>query len=127
MPDLNILVVDDSVTMRRIIVNSLGKLGYKNIIEAVDGKDALGKMYTEKVNFIITDWNMPEMNGLDFVNAIKEEASFKDIPILMVTTRSLKDDVVVALKAGVDNYVVKPFTPEVLKEKMDAVLQRKGG
>ena len=126
MADLNILVVDDSVTMRRIIINSLGKLGYKNVVEAVDGKDALGKMYTEKINFIITDWNMPEMSGLDFVSALKEEASFKEIPVLMVTTRSIRDDVVIALKSGVDNYVVKPFTPEILKDKMDAVLKKKG-
>ena len=126
MADLNFLVVDDSVTMRRIIVNSLGKLGYKDVVEATDGKDALGKLYSEKVNFIITDWNMPEMSGLEFVNAVKEDASFKELPILMVTTRSLKEDVVEALKSGVDNYVVKPFTPEILKEKMDAVLAKRG-
>jgi len=126
MPDLSILVVDDSVTMRRIIVNSLMKLGYEKVIEAKDGKDALGKMYAENIDFIITDWNMPEMNGLEFVNTLKADDSFKDIPILMVTTRSLKEDVVSALKAGVDNYIAKPFTPEVLKEKMSAVLEKRG-
>lgn len=126
MADLSILVVDDSLTMRRILTNSLGKLGYKDVLEAVDGKDALGKLYSEDINFIITDWNMPEMSGLEFVTAVREDAKFKDIPILMVTTRSLKEDVVVALKAGVDNYVAKPFTPEVLQEKMNAILSKKG-
>ena len=126
MADLRILVVDDSVTMRRIMINSLGKLGYKDVIEAVDGKDAIGKLYSEDINFIITDWNMPEMSGLDFVTAVREDEKFKNVPILMVTTRSLKEDVVVALKAGVDNYVAKPFTPEVLQEKINAILSKKG-
>ena len=126
MADLHILVVDDSLTMRRILTNSLKKLGYEDVIDAVDGKDALGKLYSEEINFIITDWNMPEMSGLEFVTAVREDAKFKDIPILMVTTRSLKEDVVVALKAGVDNYVAKPFTPEVLQEKMKAILSKKG-
>jgi two-component system chemotaxis response regulator CheY len=125
MSDMSILVVDDSVTMRRIVINSLGKLGYSKFIEAVDGKDALGKMYSEKIDFIITDWNMPEMSGLEFVTAVKKDASFKDIPILMVTTRSLKEDVMEALKIGVDNYVAKPFTPEVLGGKMQAILKKK--
>ena len=124
MSDLSILVVDDSATMRRIIINSLNKLGYSQVIEAADGKDGLGKLYSESVNFIITDWNMPEMNGMEFVTAVKKDDSLNKIPILMVTTRSLKDDVVNALKSGVDNYVVKPFTPDVLKEKMDAVLNK---
>lgn len=125
MSDMNILVVDDSVTMRRIVINSLGKLGYSKFIEAVDGKDALGKMYSEKIDFIITDWNMPEMSGLKFVTAVKKDASFKDIPILMVTTRSLKEDVMEALMIGVDNYVAKPFTPEVLGDKIQAILKKK--
>lgn len=126
MADLHILVVDDSLTMRRILTNSLKKLGYEDVIDAVDGKDALGKLYSEEINFVITDWNMPEMSGLEFVTAVREDEKFKDIPILMVTTRSLKEDVVVALKAGVDNYVAKPFTPELLQEKMNAILSKKG-
>jgi len=126
MADLNILVADDSVTMRRIIVNSLLKLGYKNIVEASDGKDALGKMFSENINFIIAEWNMPEMSGLEFVNAVRGEDSFKDTPILILTTRGLKEDVVVALKAGVDNFIVKPFTTEVLNEKIQAILKKRG-
>ena len=122
MSDLNILVVDDSVTMRRIFLNTLGKLGYANVVEAGDGKEALAKMYSEQVNFIITDWNMPEMNGLEFVQSVRGDDSFKNIPILMVTTRSLKDDIIVALKAGVKNYIVKPFTPDVLDKKIKETL-----
>ena len=121
MSDLTILVVDDSVTMRRILINTLGKLGYSNVFEAKNGKDALAKMYSEKVNFIITDWNMPEMSGLEFVQTVKSDNTFKDIPILMVTTRSLKDDIIVAMKAGVKNYIVKPFTPEVLEKKINEI------
>ena len=126
MADLNILVADDSVTMRRIIVNSLVKLGYKNIVEASDGKDALGKMFSENINFIIAEWNMPEMSGLEFVNAVRGEDSFKDTPILILTTRGIKENVVVALKAGVDNFIVKPFTTEVLNEKIQAILKKRG-
>jgi two-component system, chemotaxis family, chemotaxis protein CheY len=122
MSDMNILVVDDSVTMRKIVVNTLKKLGYANTIEAQDGKDALAKMYSETVNFIITDWNMPEMNGFELVTAVRGDPSFKDVPILMLTTRSMKEDIVSALKAGANNYIVKPFQPNVLEKKMDEIL-----
>lgn len=125
MPDLKFLVVDDSVTMRRIMINSLNKLGYDGIIEAEDGKDALAKLYSEPgINFIITDWNMPNMDGLTFVQSLKEDSSLAKLPILMVTTRSLKDDIIDAMKAGVNNYIVKPFTPQVLAEKIDAILNK---
>jgi len=124
MSDLNILVVDDSATMRRILVNTLKKLGFNNLVEATDGKDALAKMYSETVNFIITDWNMPEMSGLEFVQSIRGDDAFKNVPILMVTTRSLKDDIIIALKAGVQNYVVKPFTPDVLDKKIKETLSK---
>ena len=108
--------------MRKVVVNSLKKLGYESTVEAEDGKDALGKMYSESINFIITDWNMPNMNGLEFVQAIRNDAMFKDVPILMLTTRSLKDDIVGALKAGANNYIVKPFRPNVLQQKMKEIL-----
>lgn len=125
MPDLKFLVVDDSVTMRRIMVNSLNKLGYDGIIEAEDGKDALAKLYSEPgINFIITDWNMPNMDGLTFVQSLKEDSDLSKLPILMVTTRSLKDDIIDAMKAGVNNYIVKPFTPQVLAEKIQAILNK---
>ncbi len=123
MNDLRFLVVDDSATMRRIVINSLKRIGVEDVVEAADGKDALAKMYSENISFIITDWNMPEMNGLEFVKALKEDDAFKDLPILMVTTRSVKDDIIDAMKAGVNSYVVKPFTPEVLKGKIEQVLK----
>ncbi len=123
MPDLNILVVDDSLTMRSIITNALRKKGYNNIILAVDGNDALEKMYLEKINFIITDWMMPGMNGVEFVTTVKKDKFFKDIPILMVTSKNIKKDVVIALKAGCDNYIVKPITPDLLDTKIKEMLR----
>ena len=122
MADLKILAVDDSPTMRRIIMNTLKRAGYNDVLEASDGRDALAKMKVEKVNFVITDWNMPEMDGLAFVTALRSMGEYKSLPILMVTTRSVKDDIMEALKAGVNNYIVKPFTPDTLKEKIEQVL-----
>jgi len=120
--DLKILAVDDSPTMRRIIINTLKRAGFKDVIEANDGKDALAKMKIEDVNFVITDWNMPEMDGLTLVTNLRSSPEYKEVPILMVTTRSVKDDIVEALKAGVNNYIVKPFTPDTLKEKIEQIL-----
>ncbi len=122
MSDLKILAVDDSPTMRRIIVNTLKKAGYEDVIEASDGKDALAKLKVEEVGMVITDWNMPEMDGLTFVTNLRSTPKYAKMPILMVTTRSVKDDIVEALKAGVNNYIVKPFTPATLKQKIDEVL-----
>ncbi len=121
--ELKFLVVDDSVTMRRIVVNSLKNLGFENYVEAVDGKDAIGKLTADKkINFVITDWNMPVMTGLELTKAIRGDASLTGMPILMVTTRGVKEDIVEALQAKVSNYIVKPFTPQVLKEKIDQIL-----
>jgi len=122
MADLKILAVDDSATMRRILKNTLSRAGYTDVVEAEDGVDAWSKLQSGGFNFIITDWNMPNMSGLEFVNAVRESEKFKQIPIIMVTTRSVKDDIVAAMKAGANNYVVKPFTPNTLKEKIDKVL-----
>ncbi|MEK7774684.1 MAG: response regulator [Candidatus Zixiibacteriota bacterium] len=119
---MKILAVDDSPTMRRIIINTLKRAGFENVIEANDGKDALAKLKVEQINFVITDWNMPEMDGLTFVTTLRSTPEYAKMPILMVTTRSVKDDILEALKAGVNNYIVKPFTPETLKEKIDQVL-----
>ena len=126
MSSLKILAVDDSPTMRRIIVNTLKRAGYEDVTEASDGKDAIAKMKVEPFNFVITDWNMPEMDGLTFVSQIRSLDEFKDMPILMVTTRSVKDDIIEAMKAGVNNYIVKPFTPETLGEKINQVLKSVG-
>ena len=121
--ELKFLVVDDSVTMRRIVNNSLKSLGYTNVVEAGDGKDALSKLAADNsINFVITDWNMPVMSGLELSQAIRSDSKLNNLPILMVTTRGVKEDIVQALAAKVNNYVVKPFTPQVLKEKLDQVL-----
>ncbi|GAB4336166.1 MAG: response regulator [Calditrichia bacterium] len=120
--DLKFLVVDDSMTMRRIIVNTLKNLGYSNFVEAEDGKDAYAKLYAENPNFIITDWNMPNMTGLEFVKAVRQDETYANIPILMVTTRGMKQDILEALKAKVNSYIIKPFTPQTMKEKIQQIL-----
>ena len=118
------MVVDDSSTMRRIIKNTLNRLGYKDLLEAADGAEAweLMKAHKDEIGVLITDWNMPNMNGLELVKKVRSQAEFEDIPIIMVTTEGGKAEVITALKAGVNNYIVKPFTPQVLKEKLEAVL-----
>lgn len=120
---LKFLVVDDSVTMRRIVSNSLKNLGYDNLVEAVDGKDALAKLAADtNINFVITDWNMPVLSGLELTKAIRGDEKLNNVPILMVTTRGVKEDILEALQAKVNNYIVKPFTPQILKEKIDQIL-----
>lgn len=120
---LKFLVVDDSVTMRRIVANSLKNLGYENIVEAVDGKDALAKLAADStINFVITDWNMPVFTGLELTKAMRADELYAKMPILMVTTRGVKEDIIEALQAKVSNYIIKPFTPQVLKEKIDQIL-----
>lgn len=124
---MKFLVVDDSPTMRRIVINALKNFGFNEIVEAEDGQDGLAKLHADKVDFVITDWNMPVMTGLELTKAIRSTESLKHLPILMVTTRGLKQDIIEALQAKVNNYVVKPFTPQVLKEKIDAVLKAING
>ncbi len=120
---MKFLVVDDSATMRRIVGNSLRNLGYQNFVEAGDGKDALEKLAADgEINFIITDWNMPVMSGLELTKAVRSNPKFEHLPILMVTTRGVKEDIIQALQAKVNNYIIKPFTPQILKEKIDQVL-----
>ncbi len=123
MPPTNIkiLVVDDMSTMRRIVKSILNQLGFTNIEEAENGKQALAKLKAEKFDFVVTDWNMPEMDGLELVKAIRSDDELKNIPVLMVTAEGKKENVIEALKAGVNNYIVKPFTPEVLKEKIEKI------
>jgi two-component system, chemotaxis family, chemotaxis protein CheY len=118
---MKFLVVDDSATMRRILVNSLQRIGYVDFVEAGDGQEALAK-FDASIGFVITDWNMPNMSGLDLARSLRAHADGKSVPILMVTTRSVKEDIIAAIEAGVNNYIVKPFTPQLLKEKIDAVL-----
>lgn len=118
---MRFLVVDDSATMRRIVVNSLQRVGYTDVVEAGDGKEALDKL-DPSVGFIITDWNMPNMSGVELAQAVRAKDDYQHLPILMVTARSVREDIMTALEAGLNNYIVKPFTPQVLKEKIDALL-----
>lgn len=114
---MKILVVDDSSTMRRIIINSLKTMGQEDVIEAGDGVEGVNQMQANSdVGLVLTDWNMPNMNGLEFLTKIRE--TNKDTPIVMITTEAEKSNVVTAIKAGANNYIVKPFTPDVLKEKI---------
>jgi len=120
-PNIKILVVDDFKTMRKIIKNILTQLGFKNIIEADDGTTALELLKKQKVDLIISDWNMPKMNGLELLKSIRSDDNLKDIRFIMVTAEAQKESVIEAIKHGVNQYVVKPFTPETLKEKLEKV------
>lgn len=122
MADLKILIVDDSPTMRRILVNTVVKAGYPNCAEAEDGKDALAKLMAGDYDLLMTDWNMPNMNGLELTEAVRTDAKFKDLPILMVTTRNMKEDIVNAIKLGVNGYIVKPFDAKTLNAKINEVM-----
>ncbi|MDP1784334.1 MAG: chemotaxis response regulator CheY [Sulfuricurvum sp.] len=124
---MKLLVVDDSSTMRRIIKNTLARLGYEDVLEGEDGVQGWNVLNENPdLGMLITDWNMPEMNGLELVKKVRADARFTDLPIIMVTTEGGKTEVITALKAGVNNYIVKPFTPQVLKEKLAAVLGTEG-
>ena len=124
---MKLLVVDDSSTMRRIIKNTLQRLGHKDILEGGDGVEGWNVLNSNSdIDMLITDWNMPEMNGLELVKKVRADSRFIDLPIIMVTTEGGKAEVITALKAGVNNYIVKPFTPQVLKEKLGAVMGIEG-
>lgn len=120
---MKFLIVDDSPTMLRIIRNALREIGYDDIVEAEDGEDALEKLEENDPDFVVTDWNMPNMNGVDLSSNIRNHPEYSDLPILMITTRGMKEDVKTAMKAEVNNYIVKPFEPEVLEEKIDSCLE----
>jgi len=119
---VRLLVVDDSSTMRRILRNNLKSLGYENTIEAENGEGALARLQSEKVDLVITGWNMPVMSGLELVTAMRGNPTLKQTPVLMVTTVAEKDEIVKAMQAGVTNYVVKPFDAATLKNKIDRML-----
>ncbi len=120
---MKVLVVDDSPTMRRIVVQMLKRLGYGDISEADHGKDALDRLQAEgDFDLMLTDWNMPVMNGLELVQAVRSDEQLSSLPIVMVTTRNMKQDIVAAMRAGVNNYATKPFDPKTIKEKIDKVL-----
>ncbi len=120
--DMKILLVDDFATMRKVIKNLLKQGGYNNISEAEDGVEALKILKSEHIDFIISDWNMPNMTGLELLKAVRADSELSGLPFLMVTAEGLKENVVVAVKAGVSNYIVKPFTAEVLNEKIEKII-----
>ncbi|MDH4249152.1 MAG: chemotaxis response regulator CheY [Deltaproteobacteria bacterium] len=120
-PKMKVLVVDDFATMRRIITNVLKQLGYENIFEAEDGSKALQILETEKIDFVITDWNMPQMSGLDLLKAIRASEDKKMIPVLMVTAEAMQENIIKAAQAGVNNYIIKPFDAKTLAEKIQKI------
>lgn len=122
--DIKILVVDDFSTMRRIIKNLLRDLGFTNVDEADDGKTALPILKQGGIDFLITDWNMPEMTGIDLLKAVRADPALAPIPVLMVTAEAKREQIIAAAQAGVNGYVVKPFTAAVLKEKIDKIFER---
>ena len=115
---MKVLVVDDFATMRRIVKNVLKQIGFTNISEANDGKTALKALNGEKFDLILCDWNMPEMSGLEVLKQMKSDDALKDIPFVMVTAEAQKDHIIEAVKAGVNSYIVKPFTAETIGEKL---------
>ena len=121
---MKILVLDDSKTMLRIITNTLARIGEKDVVTAENGKEGLEKYHSDKFDLILTDWNMPEMNGLDFVKRIRRKDG--ETQIIMITTEGSKREVITALKAGVNNYIVKPFTPQVLRQKLELFIDEEG-
>ena len=123
---MKILVVDDFSTMRRIIKNLLKDLGFTNIQEADDGSTALPMLQQGDFDFVVTDWNMPGMQGIDLLRAIRSDDSLKHLPVLMVTAEAKKEQIVAAAQAGVNGYVVKPFTAATLKEKLEKIFERLG-
>ena len=118
---IKVMVVDDFATMRRIVKGVLKNLGFNNIIEAENGKDAFTELKKESVGLIVSDWNMPNMTGLELLKAVRGDKDLKDTPFIMVTAEGQKENVVEAVKAGVNNYIIKPFTPETFQEKLEKV------
>lgn len=122
--NMKILVVDDFSTMRRIVKNLLADLGYANITEADDGKTAWPLLQAGNFDFVVTDWNMPGMTGIDLLKQIRGDARIGKTPVLMVTAEAQRDQIIEAAQAGVNGYIIKPFTAQTLKEKLDKIFQR---
>lgn len=121
---MRILIVDDFSTMRRIIKNLLRELGFNNTDEADDGTTALPMLKSGKYDFLVTDWNMPGMQGIDLLKAVRADEKLKGLPVLMVTAESRRDQIVAAAEAGVNGYIVKPFTAETLAQKIEKIFER---
>lgn len=125
--NMKILVVDDFSTMRRIIKNLLRELGFTNIVEADDGQTGLPILQKGGIDFLVTDWNMPGMTGIDLLKAVRADADLADLPVLLVTAEAKREQIVEAAQAGVNGYVIKPFTAQTLKEKIDKIFERVDG
>ncbi len=124
--DMKFLVVDDFSTMRRIIRNLLKELGFTNVDEAEDGVSALAKLRGGGFDFVVSDWNMPNMTGIELLRAIRADETLKNLPVLMVTAEAKKENIVEAAQSGASGYVVKPFTAVTLDEKISKILQKQG-
>jgi len=124
---MKILIVDDFSTMRRIIKNLLRDLGFTNTAEADDGATALPMLQSGNFDFLVTDWNMPIMNGLDLLREVRADDKLKHLPVLMVTAEAKRDQIITAAQAGVNGYVVKPFTADTLKDKIEKIFERVNG
>jgi len=125
--DMKILIVDDFSTMRRIVRNLLKEIGYSNADEAEDGAAALVKLKAGSFDFVVSDINMPNMNGFELLSQIKADASIKHLPVLMVTAEAKKEDIVTAAQAGAAGYIVKPFTKATLEEKVNKIIEKMKG
>jgi two-component system chemotaxis response regulator CheY len=123
---MKILIVDDFSTMRRIIKNLLRDLGFNNTQEADDGNTALPMLQNGDFDFLVTDWNMPGMQGIDLLKAVRADAKLSKLPVLMVTAEQKREQIIEAAQAGVNGYIVKPFTAQTLKEKLDKIFERIG-
>jgi two-component system chemotaxis response regulator CheY len=121
---MRFLIIDDSITMRRIIANILARLGHPDVVHAGNGREALDRLATEPVDAVITDWYMPEMNGLDFVKILRTTPETSHLPIVVVTANAASNDIQHALELGVKGYILKPFTVETMKDKIDALMEQ---
>lgn len=124
--NLRFLVVDDFATMRRIVRNLLKDLGFNNVEEAEDGQDALNKLRESKFDFVVSDWNMPNMDGLQLLSEIRKDPALGQLPVLMVTAEAKKENIIAAAQAGASGYVVKPFTAATLEEKLGKIFEKLG-
>lgn len=124
--DMNILVVDDFPTMRRIVRSLLKELGFNNVEEAEDGQDALNKLQTDSFQFVISDWNMPNLDGLAMLKQMRADGDLGALPVLMITAEAKKENIIAAAKAGANGYIVKPFTAATLEEKLNKIFEKLG-
>lgn len=120
-PNMRVLVVDDFSTMRRIVKNILRQIGFTNIVEADDGTTAWEVLNKDHIEFVISDWNMPQMTGIELLRKVRSSEEFADMPFLMVTAEAQQENIIEAVQAKVSNYVVKPFTAEIMKQKIDKI------